>query len=280
MLGRYLAAASPQMPLHHEFLARIKKFEARERGPFGLSTDERVSLSFLYIRVLQPEKAAQVLKAVEGERNFMVHANLATAHQMSGRLERSADYLEMALKEWPSSWPGMTQNQLSWFYRVEKYYLTLLRARLREERLAPGKPPETVDEIFPGVRFVGSDGTYQAGSIDPLQFARLPGDALPVVQQLVIWLPSDERLSWLLAEVLNANGDISDAWKILGGQGGLSDRGYSPREAEGASSNSEGSRAGDAGMEHEDGSEWRVFEAPVGSVAARRDGAGRIRHRQ
>jgi hypothetical protein len=227
VLGVYLSATSPQMPTHQRYLSRIKELEAQERGPFGLSTDDRVTLSAAYLRVLQPEKAAQVLKPVEGERNFMVHANLATAHQMSGRLERAADYQEMALKEWPSTWPGMTQNQLSWFYRTEKYYQALLRARLREERLAPGKPPETLDEVFPGVRFVGSDDKYQAGSIAPLQQARLPADALPVVQQLVLWLPTDERLSWLLAEVLNANGFIAEAWGILDS---LSNRGYSPRE--------------------------------------------------
>lgn len=227
VLGRYLAAASPQMPLHQRYLAQVREFETREQGPFGLSTDDRVSLSFCYLRLQQPEKAAQVLKPVEGEKNFMVHSNLATAHQMSDRLERAADYLEMALKEWPSTRPGLTQAQLSWFYRVEKYYQTLLRARLREARLAPGKVPETLDEIFPGVRFVGSDGQYQAGSIDPVQYARLPADALQVMQQLVIWLPGDERLSWLLAEVLNAYGNVAEAWTILDG---LSNRGYSPRD--------------------------------------------------
>lgn len=235
MLGRYQAATNTKAPLHHQYLAHAQELEARERGPFGLSTDERVSLSFVYLRLGQAEKAAQVLKPVEGERNFMVHANLATAHQISNELERAADYQERALKEWPSTWPGMTQAQLSWFYRVEKYYQTLLRARLRESRVAPGKPPEAPDELFPGVRFIGSDNQYQPGAIDPLQYARLPTDALPVMQQLVLWLPNDERLTWLLAEVLNANGFVEDgpggsyqgAWRVLYG---LSDRGYSPRE--------------------------------------------------
>lgn len=227
VLGVYLSATSPQMPQHQRYLARIKELETQERGPFGLSTDDRVTLSACYLRVMQAEKAAQVLSRVEGEKNFMVHANLATAHHLSGRLERAADYQEMALKEWPSTWPGMTQSQLSWFYRTEKYYQTLLRARLREERTAPGKPPETLDDVFPGVRFVGLEDKYQAGAIAPLQFARLPADALPVVQQLVLWLPTDERVSWLLAEVLNANGFIAESWGILDS---LSNRGYSPRE--------------------------------------------------
>jgi hypothetical protein len=233
LYGRYFAAGSPQAPIHYEYLARAKRLEARQREPFGLSTDERINLSFDYIRVQQPDKAVEVLKPVESERNFMVHANLATALHMSsgaerGRLERAADYLEIALKEWPSTWPGMTQRQLSWFYRVERYYQTLLRARIREERLAPGKIPDTLDELFPGVRFVGADGTYQAGSIDPRQYARLPTDALMAVQQLLLWMPADERLTWLLAELLNAEGYVPEAWKTLDH---LSDkRRYSPRE--------------------------------------------------
>src|SRR5262249_30326589 len=130
LYNRYFAVANDKTPIHHEYLARVKQLEAREHGPFGLSIDDRINLSFDYIRLQQPDKAIQVLKPVEGEKNFMVHANLATALDMSGRsergrLERAADALDIALKEWPGSWPGMSQGQLSWFYRVERYYLTL-----------------------------------------------------------------------------------------------------------------------------------------------------------
>jgi hypothetical protein len=228
---RYFSAGSPQAPIHYEYLARAKRVEARGQSPFGLSTDDRINLSFDYIRAQQADKAAEILKPVESERNFMVHANLATALAMSarserGRLERAADYLEIALKEWPTSWPGMTQRQLSWFYRVERYFQTLLRSRIREERIAAGKPPETIDDLFPGVRFVGPDGAYKAGGIDPREYARLPDDALAAVAQLVLWLPGDERLTWLLAELLNANGLVSEAWQFLDD---LSfKRGYSP----------------------------------------------------
>lgn len=228
---RYFAAAAKGTGPYTYYSRLADRLEKQEQDPLGLSTDERVTLSACYLRLQQPgmaEKAIRVLSPVAGERNFMVHANLATAYQQSGQLERAVDYQEMALKEWPTSWPGMTQTQLSWFYRVEKYDLTLLRSRLREQRVTPGKEPETLDELFPGVRFVGASGRYEAGSIDPLQYARLPADHLSAVAQLVLWMPTDARLSWLLAELLNANGNIADAFAWMHD---LSyNRGYHPND--------------------------------------------------
>jgi hypothetical protein len=216
----YTQAAIPrpvvgQKDPHQHFLALIDELEKKEKQPLGLSIDERINLSAYYLRTQQPEKAVQVLLPVAKEQNFMVLANLATAYHLSGRLERTVDYQEMALKAWPSTWPGMYQSQLSWFYRVERYYLALLRSRFAEERLQPGKPPETLDDLFPGVRFVGPSGQYEAGRIDALQYARLPADHVAVVEQLLLWLPLDPRLTWMFGELLNANNNSKNARVIL-----------------------------------------------------------------
>jgi hypothetical protein len=65
------------------------------------------------------------------------------------------------------------------------------------------------------VRFVGEEGRYEAGKLARAERAKLPPDALAIVQQLVIWFPDDTRLYWLLGEIYNANGDIEAAARIF-----------------------------------------------------------------
>jgi hypothetical protein len=65
------------------------------------------------------------------------------------------------------------------------------------------------------VHFVGESGQYEAGKLAAAEHARLPAEALAVVQQLVLWLPEDTRLYWLLGELYNADGDIGAAAKIF-----------------------------------------------------------------
>jgi len=45
--------------------------------------------------------------------------------------------------------------------------------------------------------------------------AKLPADAIAIVQQLLIWLPDDARLLWLLGELYNASGDIDSALTVF-----------------------------------------------------------------
>jgi len=45
---------------------------------------------------------------------------------------------------------------------------------------------------------------YAAGRLRPSAWQQLPADAIGLVAQLCLWLPHDERLNWLLAELQNA----------------------------------------------------------------------------
>src|SRR5205823_11097654 len=65
------------------------------------------------------------------------------------------------------------------------------------------------------VQFVGDEGGYQAGQIAAAQKVKLPDDAIAIVQQLLLWLPHDARLQWLLAELYNAAGDPGSALTLL-----------------------------------------------------------------
>jgi hypothetical protein len=97
------------------------------------------------------------------------------------------------------------------------FFLTLLQQRLGEQLRGGGDPAEapTVDDLFPGVRFVEPGGSYQPGFLPPRMADKLPPDVWPLAVQLVLGAPHDNRLYWLLGEVCNARGNVDVAHGIL-----------------------------------------------------------------
>jgi tetratricopeptide (TPR) repeat protein len=169
-----------------------------------LTTLDRIDLGACYIRRAKWEKAIHVLEA--GDRtHFLILANLACAYQGMGRLDRAIDYQQQALKAWPSTWAWWSEEQRRWFRRGEGFYLTLLRVRAIEEARQRGQAVvvKTVDNLFNGVRFVGPSGEYEAGNLADGMLHRLPPDCIQIVYQLLFWNPADNRLHWLLGELLN-----------------------------------------------------------------------------
>lgn len=212
------------------FLERVRELE--DKGRRGtLTVDDRIDLGACYIRLSTPdapryEAAIRVLEAAASGKspNFLALSNLATAYHLSGQPERAIHYLRQSLAAWPRGrgmegmYAGMTRLQLIWFYRVERYYLTLLEARQRETLEAarePGRRPETIDALFPGFRLGGPAERYIAGEAPLEQMTELPSDARAIVIQLVLWLPFDNRLYWLLGELLNAAGLYVPAYTVL-----------------------------------------------------------------
>ncbi len=93
--------------------------------------------------------------------------------------------------EFPSELPGHTPEQLKWLRRVEKeYYSRWLR--IHRDRAAQKIPPE--DE-----------------TVFPLFEGKPPADAIAIVQQLLLWSPTDTQLLWLLAELYAAEGRLREA---------------------------------------------------------------------
>jgi hypothetical protein len=113
----------------------------------------------------------------------------------------------------------LTKEQLDWLRTAEKYHLELVKLRYREAAPAGrASVREKLDDLFRekgSVRFVAESGRYEAGKLAAAERAKLPADALAVVQELVLWLPDDTRLYWLLGELYNANGDIEASAKIF-----------------------------------------------------------------
>jgi hypothetical protein len=216
--------------------------------PESLSVDERLGLGAALIRLRRPEDAIQVLKRAEEQDgdNFLIRANLATAYHLAGGRDQQAfDYVGLALDRsiWPEKWEdvpkkrqlqltlqlGWDKGRFDWYRRVETFYRKFLFRRWFESR--PGEdgkqlpPPDDVDAIFDdggtlrtakAIRFVGDSGQYEPGTIATAERAKLPDDAIEIVQQLLLWLPADNRLKWLLGEVYNARGDVGTAAAILG----------------------------------------------------------------
>jgi tetratricopeptide (TPR) repeat protein len=215
LAGATLMAGAKET-LRGRFLRQVLALEAKERAR-ELTMEDRINLGAYYIRLLRYEEAARTLEAAVAEDpdNFMALANLSTANYLAGRTDRAIDYEQQALKAPPRLWAGIPGEQMDWYRRAERSYLLLLELRQQEERLQPGRPPTTVDALFPGVRFMGRSGQYEAGAIAPEELDRLPAERIPLVSQLVLWLPFDDRLYWLLGEVLNAQGNIGAAFRIM-----------------------------------------------------------------
>jgi hypothetical protein len=74
----------------------------------------------------------------------------------------------------------------------------------------------TVDALFPGVPCKDATGEFTPGPLDPKAAQQLPPDSVFIVAQLVLWLPFDDRLFWLLGEVANArDGDYNLSYEVL-----------------------------------------------------------------
>jgi len=149
--------------------------------------------------------------------SYFVHTTLAQLHAARGEWTEAATYHGAALIdcEMPAAVKGWTPEQRAWVARLDAdvvpHYLRLRKAD------AEGRPVvETEDPtpLFP-VRFVSDAGVYEPGTLAAAERAKLPADAVAVVQQLLLWFPSDTRLYWLLAELYAAEGDLDTAQKIF-----------------------------------------------------------------
>jgi tetratricopeptide (TPR) repeat protein len=187
-----------------------------------LTPEERVNLSEYLVRLKQYEDAVILLDEATRQvrNNFMLFSNLATAYLLTGFPERALAHISDVVRSeqkggyWPRQWPGLTREQLEWYGRAEGYFKQLILLRQREGPTRPGQS-HGLDNLFPGVHFVGESGKYEPGKLAASERAKLPTDAVAIVQQLTLWMPEDVRLYWLLGELYNAEGDLRAADDIL-----------------------------------------------------------------
>jgi hypothetical protein len=191
-------------PLQSDYRAAVERLEklAKTRA---LTADEAADLGALHLRLGKPEKALNVLApaARTFPDHFRVAANLGTAFQLSGDLERAVTQLEEAVRLAPAK-----------LKPFERAHLKLLQLRLKEGRGA--KAPAAPDDLF-GVKFVGASGGPEAGTLADAERKKLPDDAVAIIEQLALWMPADGRLLWQFGELCNAFGDVRAAAAALDG---------------------------------------------------------------
>lgn len=193
---------------------KIKKSVESKRN--RITVEDTIRLSAALLRLHDPG-ASSVLQSARGRdrENFVLLAHLAMSFHQQGATLDALRYQDAALSLRRPEIPGVGPAQTAWYLKVEKAFHTLLKARVREQRqLGPRGSVETLDPLFP-VTFVGESGQYEAGTLAAAEKAKLPDDALAVVQQLLFWMPEDARLYWLLAELYNAQGDVKAAATIF-----------------------------------------------------------------
>jgi hypothetical protein len=192
--------------------------------------EEKLNYSAVLIRRGRALEAARFLAEVyaEDRKNFLILSQYATAHFLSGdpALElQSALFMRKALDNWPKTWGEVKGEQkkflesLGWeetafdrYRRYETFFKRLIDNRLKEKkRFDPKNPPaDTLDPIFVDakgepIRFVNEKGAFEVGHIAAADKEQLPRDAVEAVEQLLLWMPGDNRLLWLLGEVFNAS---------------------------------------------------------------------------
>jgi hypothetical protein len=190
--------ASPARDRYLEEAARLEK--ALKAGK--LTADELADLGALYVRLGEAGKAVALLRLAQRQHpnHFRIAANLGTAWQLHGDLPQAVLALEQAVR----LAPGKHQ-------RAEESHLKLVRSRLREPRGSLG-----LDDLF-GIRYIGDDGQWQPSKLAAAEKKKLPSHVIAVAQQLALWLPSDPRLLWQLAELANAHGDVRTAAAMMDG---------------------------------------------------------------
>lgn len=197
MAGVERPGDTPVAPLRDDYLLAAERLTALAKSRV-LTPEESADLGAIHVRLGQYAKALAVLvpAARKNPEHFRLAANLGTAFQLSGDLERAAEYLTEAVRLAP-------RDRKS----AEDFQLKLVRLRLKEGKGAP----QAVDDLF-GVAYSGGPG-----QLPDAQRKKLPDDAVALVQQLALWLPADGRLLWQLGELAGAHGDIRTAAAILDG---------------------------------------------------------------
>jgi hypothetical protein len=197
-------------------------------GPPKLDTlEQKLNYSAVLIRRGREFEAARFLAGVQEEdkKNFLVLSQYATALFLSGEQAQATVFMRKALENWPKTWGEVNAEQkqfldsLGWeetaFDRYRQYetlFKRLIDNRLKEKKQLDPKnsAAERVDPIFldakgEPIRFVNEQGLFEPGRIAPADKEQMPRDAVEAVEQLLLWMPADNRLLWLLGEVFNAS---------------------------------------------------------------------------
>lgn len=210
------------------FLKRIERVKGKKLAP-----PETAALAADLLRVGQANEALNALAPRLRDRkpDYFVYTTYASIRASSRDWAEALRYHQSAQfdSEMPAEVKGLSKAQRDWWEKLDRdcvphyYRIHLKEAELRKDRSRSEQEKldenEDVFPLFPipsranpnplPVRFVNEAGAYQPGTLAAAERAKLPTDVIPIVQQLLLWFPDDNRLYWLLAELYAAEGDLA-----------------------------------------------------------------------
>jgi hypothetical protein len=224
-----------------KFLDRIDRAEKElEKARAARKKTDPTAVATLavdYLRVGQSDKALNLLGPLTADRrpSYFVFTTLGHIHAARAEWAEALRYQQEGLLDtkMPAEVKGLSKQQKDWWEKLDAEYLpryyrihrddTEARRGLSPTELDKLNEAEDVLPLFPltgegspqPVRFVNDAGQYQPGTIAAAEKAKLPPDAFAVVQQLLLWFPSDTRLYWLLAELYAGVDDLDSAIVIF-----------------------------------------------------------------
>jgi hypothetical protein len=207
---------------------RIARIADRKKNPKPTTLDTLALASDL-LSVAQADEALSLVKPLDNPRrpDYLVSTTLAHVHAMRQEWGTAVEKLRSVTvfgdAEMPPTVKGLSKAQRDWVERLDRdYVLAYFTLKSKEGKIDPEN--EDVPPLFPlvernkphaPVRFVNDKGEYEPGTIAAAEKAKLPPDAIAIVQQMVLWFPGDTSLYWLLAELYSADGQINEALVIL-----------------------------------------------------------------
>ena len=159
--------------------------------------------------------------------SYFALTTLAHVHAARGEWREAFDNQDFAIESgMPAEVKGWSKPQRDWLARVDRdFVLPYYLIRMKEASAPRANPAdEDIYPLFPAaergkphhpVRFVNDAGVYEPGALAASERAKIPTDAIPVVQQMMLWFPSDTRLYWLLAELYAAERQFGPARDIM-----------------------------------------------------------------
>lgn len=201
-----------------------------EAPPAGrLTVPEQVARAVDLIRIGRAADAVNLLEARTRDRDpdFVAVVTLAHAYAAKGDWGEAVRCHSLAVfdAQPPSQLPGVLPELTKRYVELEKtHYPRWLQLRNRESGQREGLSEQDVLPLFgptaqnpsqTPVKWVNEAGRYEAGKLAAGERAKLPPDAVAVVQQLLLWSPDDTRLLWLLAELYAANGQLREADQVF-----------------------------------------------------------------
>ena len=206
-----------------------QRVEAQSANARRLPLPQQVAHAVDLIRVGRANDAVNLLEPRTRDRDPDYVAVLTLAHAYAARGDFGEAIrchgLATLDAQLPTQLPGVLPELTKRYVELEKtHYARWLQLRQRESGQRDGLADQEVLPLFgptarnptqTPVNWVNDAGGYGSGKLAAAERAKLPPDAVAVVQQLLLWSPDDTRLLWLLAELYVADGQLREADQVF-----------------------------------------------------------------